>query len=174
LVISGPTSSSVAVRLTSSVLIEIIRSARTSLLVVSFAAYGVAEVIEELCSAAARGVRIDLVLEGSASSGGTLRGQAGSSATFSPLKDVAAFWHWPAHRRPATGTSRSALHAKFIAADATVALITSANLTDRALSTNLEVGVVLRDPVVTERLVQHFAALMQPTFGVLERLPLNH
>jgi cardiolipin synthase C len=57
LVISGPTSLSVPVRLTSSVVTELIRSAQHSLLIVSFAAYGVADVIHELADAAARGVR---------------------------------------------------------------------------------------------------------------------
>lgn len=169
LVISGPTSPSVPVRLTSSVVVEVIRAARSSLLIVSFAAYGVAEVIAELAAASARGVRIDLVLEGTAADGGALRGLTGASAAFSQLADHATFWHWPAHRRPTAGKSRSALHAKIIAADTTTALISSANLTDRALSTNLEVGVVLKDPGVVQRLILHFEALMNPSAGVLER-----
>ncbi|MFI1994910.1 DISARM system phospholipase D-like protein DrmC [Actinoplanes sp. NPDC020271] len=169
LVISGPISPSVPVRLTSSVVIEVIRAARNSLLIVSFAAYGVAEVIAELAAAAARGVRVDLVLEGSVGDGGTLRGPAGASAAFSQLTDSATFWHWPAHRRAAAAKSRSALHAKIIAADTAIALISSANLTDRALSTNLEVGVVIKDPMVTQRLVRHFEALMGEGAGVLER-----
>ncbi len=169
LVISGPTSPSVPVRLTSSVVVEVIRAARRSLLIVSFAAYGVAEVIAELAAASVRGVRIDLILEGTSAAGGTLHGPTGASAAFSQLTNSATFWHWPAHRRPTAGKSRSALHAKIIAADTAIALISSANLTDRALSTNLEVGVVLKDPVVTQRLVQHFEALMNPNAGVLER-----
>lgn len=170
LVISGPTSPAVAVRLTSSVVIEVLRAARQSLLVVSFAAYGVAEVIAELTAAADRGVRIDLVLEGTAEDGGTLRGRTGSSAAFAELRGRAIFWHWPAHRRSVAGATRAALHAKLIAADTTAALISSANMTDRALSANLEVGVLLRDPDVVARLVRHFAALMGPNNPVLERL----
>ena len=113
-------------RLTSSVVVELIRSARASLLVVSFAAYGVPEVVAELRAAADRGVRIDLVLESSAADGGALRGTTGAEAAFTTLRDRAAFWHWPARHRPAVGNSRAALHAKIIAVDQRTALITSA------------------------------------------------
>ncbi|MFY1668621.1 DISARM system phospholipase D-like protein DrmC [Plantactinospora sp. WMMB334] len=157
-------------RLTSSVVVELIRAARTSLLVVSFAAYGVPEVVAELLAAADRGVRVDLVLESSSVDGGTLRGSAGASAAFTRLRDRAVFWHWPASRRSAAGGSTAAMHAKIIAADRRAALITSANLTDRALSSNLEVGVVLRDPEPVHRLVAHFSALMDTRSGPLERL----
>jgi len=170
LVVSGPVSPSVPVRLTSSVVVELIRSARASLLVVSFAAYGVPEVVAELRAAADRGVRIDLVLESSAADGGALRGTTGAEAAFTTLRDRAAFWHWPARHRPAVGNSRAALHAKIIAVDQRTALITSANLTDRAMSHNIEVGVVLRDPGPVRRLVAHVTALMNPGRGPLERL----
>ncbi len=171
LAVSGPTSASVPVRLTSSVVVEVIRAARARLLVASFAAYGVAEVIAELRSAADRGIHIDLLLESSAEDGGALRGSPGAAATFAALRDQAAFWHWPAARRPTRGRSRAALHAKFVAADSAVALVSSANLTDRALTHNVEVGVVLRDPEVVRRLVAHFRALCDPQVGPLEQLP---
>lgn len=171
LAISGPSSPSVPVRLTSSVIVEVIRAAHHHLLVVSFAAYGVAEVLRELVAAAGRGVHIDLVLEEAHADGGALRGQAGAAAAFSILRDQATFWHWPAHQRPTSGNSRAALHAKLVAADTSTALISSANLTDRAMSTNLEVGVVLRDPDVVSRLVAHFTALMAPDNGTLQPLP---
>ncbi|MFD0817076.1 DISARM system phospholipase D-like protein DrmC [Micromonospora zhanjiangensis] len=170
LVISGPTSPSVSVRLTSSVVVEVIRAARQSLLVVSFAAYGVAEVVGELVAAAERDVRIDLVLESAAADGGALRGPSGAAAAFAALRERATFWHWPGDRRTGVGDSRPALHAKLITADTRTALISSANLTDRALTRNLEVGAVLRDPDVIGRLVAHFSALMDPQHGPLERL----
>ena len=44
---------------------------------------------------------------------------------------------------------------------------TALELTDRALSANLEVGVVLKDPHVVRRLTQHFAALMNVSSGPL-------
>ncbi|HUY47187.1 MAG TPA: DISARM system phospholipase D-like protein DrmC [Streptosporangiaceae bacterium] len=167
-VVSGPASSSVPVRLTSSVISGIIRDCHESLLVVSFAAFGVAEVVTELHRAAERGVRIDLVLEGAEADGGTLRGAVGASAAFEGMGRDATFWTWPAKRRPVVGTSRAALHAKLIAADERVALLGSANLTDKALAHNLELGVLIHDPDVVRRIVRHFQSLMKPGTGPLE------
>ncbi|MFY1653220.1 DISARM system phospholipase D-like protein DrmC [Solwaraspora sp. WMMB762] len=169
LVVSGPSSPAVAVRLTRSVVVELIRQARRSLLMVSFAAYGVAEVVAEVSAAADRGVRVDLVLESGTADGGPLRGVTGADV-FAGLGDRVTCWHWPAARRHSGGRARAALHAKVLAADTDAALVSSANLTDRALSDNLEVGVVVRDPDAVRRLVDHFAALMDPRGGVLRRL----
>jgi putative cardiolipin synthase len=167
-VISGPAGGSAAVRLTSSVISELIHDCRESLLVVSFAAFGVAEVVHELSKAAQRGVRIDLILESTAGEGGTLHGAVGAAAVFADIERDARFWIWPGSNRPAVGASRAALHAKLIAADERVALVGSANLTDKALAVNLELGVIIRDPEIVGRIVRHFRSLMQPGAGVLE------
>jgi cardiolipin synthase C len=172
-VISGPASGPAAVRLTSSVISELIHDCRESLLVVSFAAFGVSEVVRELRKAARRGVRIDLILESTTDQGGTLHGPIGAAAAFAEIEQDATFWVWPASSRPAVGASRAALHAKLIAADERVALIGSANLTDKALAVNLELGVIIRDPDVVGRIVRHFRALMQPGARVLEPLRGN-
>ena len=94
-VISGPASDSTAVRLTSSVISELIHDSRQSLLVVSFAAFGVTEVVRELERAARRGVRIDLILESTADQGGTLHGPVGASAAFEAIRQDATFWAGP-------------------------------------------------------------------------------
>ncbi len=167
-VVSGPASPSVPVRLTSSVISGIIHDCQASLLIVSFAAFGVAEVVAELQHAAERGVRIDLVLESAKADGGTLRGPAGASAAFEAIRRDAIFWTWPANRRPMAGASRAALHAKLVAADERVALLGSANLTDKALADNLELGVLIRDPHVVRRIVRHFRSLMRAGVGPLE------
>nr|WP_275409772.1 DISARM system phospholipase D-like protein DrmC [Microbispora rosea] len=165
IVVSGPYSDEVPVRLTSSVIIEVIRASRTSLLVVSFAAFGVTEVVHELARAVRRGVRVDLVLEGNSGEGGALRGGSAASDAFEQLRPLAGFWTWA--DRPMAGSSVPALHAKVVAADEDIALLGSANLTDRALAHNLEIGVVLRDPDTVRRLVGHFRSLMRPEAGPL-------
>ncbi|MGQ0837137.1 DISARM system phospholipase D-like protein DrmC [Actinokineospora sp.] len=158
LVVSGPTSAAVAVRLTSSVVTEVIRAAVDRVLVVSFAAYGVAEVVRELAGAADRGVRVDLVLESTVEQGGALRAGSGSGA-FDILADRATFWHWPAEHRRSAG--RAALHAKVVVADGGHALLSSANLTDRGLADNIEVGFLVHDQDTAGRLERHFRALMR-------------
>ncbi len=140
LVVSGPASPAVPIRLTSGIAIDVIRSARESLLIASFAAYGVAQIVTELREALRRGVRVDLLLEESTA----------AVKAFAPLRGDVRIWH------RADGPGVGALHAKLIAADRHTALLGSANLTDRALHENIEIGVVLRDPPTVSRLVDHF------------------
>jgi phosphatidylserine/phosphatidylglycerophosphate/cardiolipin synthase-like enzyme len=172
-VVSGPASPSVPVRLTSSVISGIIHDCQASLLIVSFAAFGVTDVVTELQHAAERGARIDLVLESAEADGGTLHGPAGAAAAFEAIRRDATFWAWPANRRPIVGPSRAALHAKLVAADDRVALLGSANLTDKALADNLELGVLIRDPDVVRRIVRHFRSLMRAGAGPLEPVADN-
>jgi putative cardiolipin synthase len=106
-VISGSGSDSAPIRLTSAVITELIRDCRRSLLIVSFAAFGVIEVVRELERAAQRGIRIDLVLESTAAYGGTLKGTVEASAAFEAIRHHATFWVWPASRRPVIGISRA-------------------------------------------------------------------
>lgn len=165
LVVSGPVSAAVPVRLTSSVVVDLVSRATQKLLVVSFTAYGVTEVIRQILAAAHRGVQVDLVFETSTDVGGALRGP-GAAEAFVALRDVASFWHWPVeHRRGA-----SSLHAKVVVADAEHALLGSANLTDRGLSDNIEVGVLSHDPEFAGRLDSHFRALMRSEARCLTRL----
>jgi phosphatidylserine/phosphatidylglycerophosphate/cardiolipin synthase-like enzyme len=70
------------------------------------------------------------------------------------------------------GTSRAALHAKLVAADERVALLGSANLTDKALAHNLELGALIHDLSVVRRIVHHFRSLMRPA-GPLERVAIG-
>ncbi|WP_396449455.1 hypothetical protein [Actinomadura sp.] len=52
--VSGPMSDAVPLRLTSQVALEVIREATNSLLIVSFAAHGVTEIVSELARTADR------------------------------------------------------------------------------------------------------------------------
>ncbi|WP_445280041.1 DISARM system phospholipase D-like protein DrmC [Streptomyces sp. DSM 118148] len=147
--VSGPVSASISARLTSGVAVEVVRSARTSLLVASFAAHGARSVMAEIGRAVGRGVRVDLLLEESTQ----------AAAAFAALPEAVHVWH-------RVGSS-GVLHAKLIAADRHTALLGSANLTDRALSDNIELGVVLRDPHLVGPLVDHFRWLLAPDNKVM-------
>lgn len=150
-VVTGPLSAAIPARLTSEVAQEVIRSADTSLLIASFAAHGAGDVVAEISEAVGRGVRVDLLLEESTQ----------ASTAFTALPPKVAVWH----RVASTGV----LHAKLIAADRHTALLGSANLTDRALTDNIELGVVLRDPAVVGPLVDHFRWLISPENGIMRR-----
>ncbi|WP_327273515.1 DISARM system phospholipase D-like protein DrmC [Streptomyces sp. NBC_01224] len=152
LVVSGPTSPAIPVRLTSGIAVDVIRSARESLLIASFAAYGITEIVAELRAAAERNVRIDLLLEESTA----------AARAFSPLGEQVRIWH------RTDGADHTSLHAKVIAADRHTALLGSANLTGRGLSRNVELGVILHDSRTVGRLVDHLRWLTGPD-GLLRR-----
>jgi putative cardiolipin synthase len=148
-------------RLTASVLHELISGARRRILLLSFAAHTVPSVAADLEAAVQVGCSVDVVFETGADSSGAYR-----SDDRRPFGDVPGIrrWCWPADQRP----RGSLLHAKALIIDGERALIGSANLTERALSANLEVGVLIRDPAVTAALEAHVVSLMES--GVLRRV----
>lgn len=156
-VVSGPLSTALPARLTRQITLEIIRSANDSLLIASFAAHGATDTVAEIAAAVGRGVTVDLLLEKSTN----------AAAAFAALPPQARVWH-------RTGAATGVLHAKLIAADRHTALIGSANLTDRALDDNIELGVVLRDPSAVGPVVDHFRWLIAPNSGLMRRVRTGH
>lgn len=155
---TGPATPAVAMRRTESILLDLIRHARDELIVVSFAAYDVAEVVEALSSAAQRGVRISLLLESSAESKGRLSFDARNA--FNALQGRVKFYCWPTNQRGAPGIHAGSLHAKAVIADGARALVTSANLTGRALEANMELGLLVEGGSIPNRLAIHFKELV--------------
>jgi len=149
------------VRLTASVMAQVIDAAQQKLLVISFAAYKIPKVLVGLETAAQRGVIVDIVLETVEDSGGAL--SFDQIPAFAAL-DRVRVWHWPADKRPEAGGS---LHAKAIVADGEVALVTSANLTGHALANNIELGLLARDRAAASGIIAHVTGLMRE--GLLVR-----
>jgi cardiolipin synthase len=100
---------------------------------VSFATHTEPVIAAALQAAAGRGVEIVLVVERHADNSA----YTGASAPFPGLPALRL--HWPADQREAG----AALHAKIIVVDEKIALVGSANLTSRAMETNLECGILL-------------------------------
>jgi cardiolipin synthase A/B len=132
------------------------------LIIVSYAAYRVEELVAALTAASNRGVAVRLILETTADSAGALTRDAAEA--FAALRESVEIYVWPLEQR----TSGARLHAKVAVADAESAFVTSANLTGYALDQNLEVGVSVRGGTVPRRLAEHFRALMER--GVLRPL----
>jgi cardiolipin synthase A/B len=72
--------------------------------------------------------------------------------------------HWPASSRP----PGAALHTKIIVVDDQVALVGSANLTSRAMESNLECGILIRGGPQPRAIRDHITGLHAA--GVLLRL----
>jgi cardiolipin synthase len=160
---TGPASYEVPVRATSAVLAEVIEGAATTLLIVSFAAYKVAVVVEAIRAAADRGVDVRLVLESVLESKGRLSHDA--KQAFDALGDAVSFYVWPAKQRVSKGGGHAAMHVKCGVADRHTAFVTSANLTGAAMTDNMELGLVVRGGDVPRRIADHFGTLMSD--GVL-------
>jgi phosphatidylserine/phosphatidylglycerophosphate/cardiolipin synthase-like enzyme len=155
---TGPASYEVPVRATSAVLAEVIEEAKKSLIVVSFAAYKVAAIVDGLRAAASRGVDVRLVLESVVESKGKLSHDA--KEAFDALGDAVSFYVWPAELRASPG-GHAAMHAKCAVADRQVAFVTSANLTGAAMTDNMELGLVVRGGDAPKRIASHFESLIE-------------
>lgn len=150
LIWTGPATSAVSVRRTEQALCELIDSAQTSLFLVSFVAYKAESVIHALRNAIQRNVKVCFLLEQSKEHGGSI--ESDSKAILSTQLPGARFYTWS----NATG----AVHAKCAVADATIALVTSANLTGKAMENNMELGVLVTGGTLPAQLHTHLHALI--------------
>jgi cardiolipin synthase len=131
---TGPESGITTSRLTAATVIDLIEQAHHEILLVSFATQTEPGISTALEAASARGVSITLLTERHADN----PGYAPTAIPFPGLN--ATRLHWPATQRP----PGAALHAKVIVVDDRIALVGSANLTSRAMETNLECGILIR------------------------------
>jgi phosphatidylserine/phosphatidylglycerophosphate/cardiolipin synthase-like enzyme len=131
---TGPESGVATSRLTAATVIDLIEQAHHEILLVSFATQTEPGISAALEAASARDVSITLLAERHADN-------PSYSPAGIPFPDLdARRLHWPAAQRP----PGAALHAKVIVVDDRIALVGSANLTSRAMETNLECGIVIR------------------------------
>lgn len=138
--------------LTAAVLHELVAAAQSRVMIVSYAAFTLATLASDLETAVKRGCAVDVVFESEADSSGEYHGPG------TPFANVAGItrWRWPAEHRG----SGAALHAKVLVIDGHRALVGSANLTNRALTANLEAGVLVADPQVATAIERHVRELM--------------
>lgn len=154
-VVTGPDSPAVPIRLTSEVVVGMIADAHSHVTVVSFSVSQIPEVLDALTAARARGVRIALIFESPD------RFDDGSGAHHYEGHTI---YHWPASQRPAP---HALLHAKAVIVDSRDILVTSANLSNLAHQASLELGLLCRGGGVAETVQRHFDALIAK--GVLVR-----
>ncbi len=161
LVWTGPEVEAVPPRRTEQALLQLIDSAKTTLTVVSFVAYKVPRIRGALAEAARRGVNVRLIVEDPDMSQGKIA--FGALEAFGP--DVAArsqVYVWPLENRPSPQAGHhGSLHAKCAIADGHWLLISSANLTEYALSINIELGVLIRGGELPGRADAYWTSLVE-------------
>lgn len=162
LVWTGPTTRFVPTRRTEQVLLDLIASAQSDLFLVSFVAYDVRSVVAAMNEAAIRGVRLRVLLEASASHGGSL--SVDPAATMRASVPAVEIFTWKEKPEPFVDGK---VHAKVAVVDGTRAFITSANLTGHALEKNMEAGVLVNGGPVPRTLNDHLQALID--VGVVGR-----
>jgi len=169
LVWTGPDVGVIPVRLTEQALLQVVDAAEDRLTVVSYAVYHIPRVCEALVRAADRGCSIRIILE-------TPDGQEGKAAydTVAALGPTvgerATIYAWPTEARPVDPKGRRGLmHVKAAIADGERMLLSSANLTEYALSTNMELGVLITGGRLPAQAEWHFDGLIRA--GVL--VPVN-
>ena len=69
------------------------------------------------------------------------------------------------------GKPKAVLHAKCVVVDGAIAFVSSANFTEAAQERNIEVGVLVRSPMVADRLLSFFSGLVAT--GAVRRGALN-
>jgi len=155
---TGPASHVTNSRLTAATVVDLIARARSTILLVSFATRTEQAISAALQAAAGRGVEIILLAERHADN-------PSYSATDTPFPGLTALrLYWPAaNREPG-----AALHAKIVVVDNEIALVGSANLTNRAMETNLECGVLIRGGPQPQAIRDHITDLYAT--GRLHRL----
>lgn len=140
-------------RLTAAVLHELVTSANDRVLLVSYAAFTLAELAADLEAAVGRGCEVDVVFETEEDSAGAYSGP--QSRPFGAVSGIRR-WRWPA----AVRNAGAVLHAKLLVIDRRRALVGSANLTPRALTANLEAGVLIGDEDLAIDLDAHIRRLI--------------
>ena len=145
---TGPESAAAPTRLTVAVVADLVDSASTELILVSYATHPSADVRASLERAVARRVDVTLLLE-----------RPEDNPQFHGVSDpfpglAARRLCWPAAVRP----SGASMHAKILVVDRRIALIGSANLTGMAMLHNLECGLLVRGGGLPDQVAQHLLA----------------
>ncbi len=149
-----------SVRRTDQALLQLIRSAQQELIIVTFAAYKVPDIISAIKQALNRGVRIRFIAETVDESEGKVTFNA-LLAFGDAVADQVEVYVWPLENRErGINNKHGTLHAKCAVADRKVAFISSANLTEYALNINMEVGVLIRDQSFPQTLAMQFDRLI--------------
>ncbi len=160
LVWTGPNPESFPLRRTDQTLLQLIREAQHDLLIVSFAIYNIPEIVQALIAALNRGVSIRIVAETPEASDGKI--SFGLATTFgSEVLRRSQLYVWLKAKRPVDEQGRyGSLHAKCAVSDRQHLFVSSANLTEYAMSLNIEMGVLIHNQSLAEQVIQQIDSLI--------------
>ena len=161
LVWTGPSAPGLRLRRIDQALLEVIDASQKELLLVTFAAYKVPLIVSALEAALTRGVQVRFVAETVEDSQGKISFDA-AKVLGADLASGIQVYVWPFAKRMVDASGKhGSLHAKCAVADRSMLLMSSANLTDYALSLNMEMGLLITGGGLPSRVVDVFAHLIQ-------------
>lgn len=157
---TGPETEVVPLRHTEQVLLQVIDAAQQTLHVVSFAVYKVKDIARALVRAAERGVTIHIYLETPDASQGKVAFDT-IGALGQEVVQKARMYVWPLEKRQKSAAGKhGSLHAKICVADGRALLVTSANLTQYAMTLNMEMGLLVHGGPLPAQVEAHLNRLV--------------
>jgi phosphatidylserine/phosphatidylglycerophosphate/cardiolipin synthase-like enzyme len=160
LVWTGPSCSNLAIRRTDQVLLQLIRECQQEITLISFAVYKIPSIVEALTLALDRGVKLRILAETPDSGDGKIA--FGLQSTFdSSILNRAEVLIWPKDKRPVDGAGKhGSLHVKGAIVDQEKLFVTSANLTEYALTLNMELGVLITNTAIAKQMISQLEKLV--------------
>lgn len=147
LVWTGPSTGLIPTRHTEQVMLEVIRSARSELIWITYVFHKADAVVGAIKDATAKGVDVRILIDAQA--------QPHAPHRLAEAVPGASIFKWAT-----SPMNAGAVHAKCAVADSAVAFITSANLTSAALEKNMELGILIRGGAIPPLIRAHFDALI--------------
>lgn len=168
LVWTGPDSRVIPLRRTDQALLQLIDGAQEQLHIVSFAVYKIEAIGQAIVDVARRGVSVSIYLETPNASQGRV-----SFDTIGALGDEVAqsahLYVWPLEERLQKADGRyGSLHAKVAVADGETMLVSSANLTEYAMTLNMELGMLVHGGPLPGQVAAHLERLVE--LGVFQEV----
>lgn len=161
LVWTGPASEGMPLRRTEQVLLQMIRESQNEFLLISFAVYKIPEITKALITAVERGVKVRIIAETPEASEGKISFSV-SAALGREIARKAQLLIWPRHKRLTDSEGRyGSLHVKCAIADRKHLFISSANLTEYALTLNMEMGLLVHSQELATQVLEHIECLIQ-------------
>lgn len=158
---TGPDSNIIPLRRTDMALIELINSAKSQLLIVTYAVYKVDKLLKAIEEAINKGVKIQFVFEDQKKKGNEsiqdLMNRFGDN-----IKNKAEFFIWDKNKRLKDESNNTGvLHVKCAVADDNMVFLSSANLTDSAMNLNMELGFLITGGEQPKNISKHFKELIK-------------
>lgn len=167
LVWTGPNAGVIPLRRTDQALLEIINEANKELVIISFAVYKIPELVKALKLAINRGVNVKMIVETPETSDGKI--SFGIGSLDDELVKRLAIFVWPLDKRITNEEGKyGSLHVKCAVADEKKLFISSANLTQYALTLNMEMGLLVHNKVLANQVTEHINGLI--TYEILRNI----